>query len=61
MQRPMRRKIKTNTKDTLSTNQKEELFALTSAMMSRSRFANTLGQSFGGDRDLYQSFGLSKE
>lgn len=54
--------MKYKRKDTLLNNeQKKELLTLTSAILSRSKIADQLGQSFGGDRDLYTALGYPKE
>ena len=55
----------TNTRlkdDAVFANQSEmgQLRVLASALVSRANIAKRLGQSYGGDRDLYQALGYSK-
>lgn len=48
-------------KKRISNKKLHQAFQRLSAYTSRMKFAETLGQTYGGDRDLYQALGYTKE
>lgn len=45
----------------LSSNEERQLYQLASELLGRAQLASKLGQSYGGDRDLYEALGYKKE